>query len=157
MPSALDLFREQRDAADHAHQRLTDVAALLVELRQQATALASDKELRAVLRLEQSWLAQARQMVAEVRALREAERHRFWPGVARRWAVTAVLAVASAAAAGAGYGMTTARQEATEVATLRSRVAVADAIERRIQAMTAAERRQLERLIGGPTGTPGSQ
>ena len=34
MPNAIDLFREQREAADQVHARLTEISTLLWQLRQ---------------------------------------------------------------------------------------------------------------------------
>jgi hypothetical protein len=56
--------------------------------------------------------------VSEVRSFREQEMLRFWPGVFRRWIVALVFALASAAAAGAGYAWWT-RLYAAELAALR--------------------------------------
>jgi hypothetical protein len=67
MPNAIEMFREQGDAADRVHQRLVKVSGLLSQLNNQANALATDKDLRGVLREELQWLAEARQLVAEVR------------------------------------------------------------------------------------------
>ena len=103
MESALDTFRAQREAADQVHARLTEVAQLIEQLTKEVDAVTGNTELRAVLRDERDWLSQAQQLLAEVRHFREQERLRFWPGVWRRWALAATFALASAAAAGAGY------------------------------------------------------
>jgi len=50
MSSAIDVFREQREAADQVHARLTEISASLHQLRHQIDALALNDELRAVLR-----------------------------------------------------------------------------------------------------------
>lgn len=105
MPSALDAFRAQREAADQVHARLTEVAQLLEQLTKQVDAVACNAELRAVLREERDWLRQTQQLLADVRYFREQERLRFWPGVWRRWVLALVFALASAAAAGAGYAL----------------------------------------------------
>jgi hypothetical protein len=84
MANAIEMFREQRDAADRVHQRLVEVARLLAQLNQQANALATDKDLRAALREEKEWIAEARQLVADVRHFREWEDYR-WPIKLRRW------------------------------------------------------------------------
>src|SRR5919108_310376 len=94
MPSAIDVFREQREAADQVHEEMT----------------------------------------------------RFWPGVVGRWALALVFALASAAAAGAGYARVT-KPYAAEIAALRSRVGFADFVEHRVLTMTPAERRQFDTLI----------
>jgi hypothetical protein len=84
--------------------------------------------------------------VSEVRSFREQEMLRFWPGVFRRWIVALVFALASAAAAGAGYAWWT-RLYAAELAALRSRVGVVDFVEQRVLTMTPAERRQFDTLM----------
>ena len=71
---------------------------------------------------------------------------RFWPGVIRRWTVALVLALISAAAAGAGYAWWT-KPHAAELADLRSRVEFAKFVEHRVLTMTPTERRQLDALM----------
>jgi hypothetical protein len=71
---------------------------------------------------------------------------RFWPGVWRRWVLALVFALASAAAAGAGYAWVT-NPYASELATLRSRAEFASFVEHRVLMMTPAERRQFDTLI----------
>jgi hypothetical protein len=78
-------------------------SSLVAQLQRQATALATDKDLRDVLRDEQ-------QLVAQVRHFRESEDYR-WPAKLRRWLLTCLFALASAVAAGAGYGFFTHRSE----------------------------------------------
>ena len=84
MTSALDAFREQREAVEQMQARLVEVAALLSRLREQVELLAGHKELRAVLQREEHWLHRAERTVAEVRAWREEETRRFWPALIRR-------------------------------------------------------------------------
>jgi hypothetical protein len=146
MPSAIDVFREQRDAAEQLHGELVEISAVLGRLRQQVNSLALNEDLRKVLRDEQDWLTRAQLAVSEVRSFREQDMLRFWPGVIRRWAVALVFAVASAAAAGAGYAWWT-EPYAAELAALRSRVGFADFVEQRMLTMTSAERRQFDALM----------
>ena len=146
MPTALDTFRAQREAADGVYARLAEVSQLLDQLRGQADALARNDELRAVLQREQSWLDQAQRTIEEARRWRQAEMQRFWPGVWRRWALALVFALASAAAAGAGYALLT-KPYAKEVETLRSRAQFDSFVEHRVLTMTAAERRQFDALM----------
>ena len=80
MPSAIDVFREQRETAEQLHGRVQEIAALLGQVRQQVTALALNEDLRAVLREERDWLTRAQLAVSEVRSFREQEMLRFWPG-----------------------------------------------------------------------------
>ena len=77
MPSAIEMFRQQREAVEQLHQRLVEVSQLLDQLNRQAGALAGDKDFRAALREEQRWLADARQLVSEVRHFRQSEDHRW--------------------------------------------------------------------------------
>jgi hypothetical protein len=56
------------------------------------------------MRQEQSWLERAQVVVPEVRSFRREDALRFWPGVVRRWLVALLLALGSAAVAGASYG-----------------------------------------------------
>src|SRR5436190_395479 len=103
MPNAIDTFRAQREAADRVYERLQEISGLLAQVRKEVDAVAGNADLRALLQREQSWLAQAERTIAQVRAWREREAQRFWPGVARRWALAVVFALASAWAVGAGY------------------------------------------------------
>jgi len=146
MPSAIDVFREQREAADQVHARLTEISALLHQLRHQVDAVAKNEDFRTVLRDEHDWLQQAQLVASQVRAFREEDVLRFWPGVIRRWAIALVFAVASAAAAGAGYAWWT-KPYAAELEALRSRVGFADLVEHRVLTMTSAERRQFDTLM----------
>jgi predicted metal-dependent hydrolase len=146
MPTALDTFRAQREAADGVYARLIEVSQLLHQLRGQADALARNDELQAVLQREQSWLDQARRTIEEARRWRELEMRRFWPGVWRRWALALIFALASAAAAGAGYARIE-QPYAAEITALRSRMNFAEFIEHRVVTMTPAERRQFDTLM----------
>lgn len=146
MSSALEAFRAQREAVEDVRARLQEVGELLRALKGQADALAQDDALRRVLRDEQTWLARAEQTVAHVRAFREEEMRRFWPGVWRRWAIALVFALGSAAAFGAGYAWST-RPDEAELISLRSRVELLDFVARRVLTMTPAERRQFDALM----------
>jgi len=146
MPSTLDTFRAQREAAEQVQARLVEVADLLGRLRAQVDLLASNKDLRALLQEEQTWLLRTERAVANVRAWREQEARRFWPGVIGRWVLALAFALASAASAGAGYAWVT-RPYAAELAAMRSRVEFAEAISQRIVTMTPAERRQFDALM----------
>ena len=92
------------------------------------------------------WLARAEQTVARLRAFREEEMRRFWPGVWRRWAIKLVFAVGSAAAFGAGYAWSAHPYEA-ELTSLRSRVELLDIVAKRVLTMTPIERRQFDALM----------
>jgi hypothetical protein len=146
MPRAIDVFREQREAAEQLHTRVQEISALLDQVRQQVNALALNEDLRAALREEQDWLTRAQLAVSEVRSFREQDMLRFWPGVFRRWVVALVFALASAAAAGARYAWAT-KPYAVELAALRSKVGFADFLEHRVLSMTPAERRQFDALM----------
>lgn len=117
MPSALDTFRAQREAADGVYARLTEVSRLLHELCGQADALARHVALLKVLQQEQRWLDQAQRTIEEVRRWRELELQRLWPSVWRRRALALVFALAAAAATGAGYAWVT-KPYASEIASL---------------------------------------
>ncbi len=146
MSSALDAFRAQREAADAVHARLTEVATLLHELREETYALAKNEAFRKLLQDEQTWLVRAEHTIASIRRHREWEVHRFWPAVWRRWAVAMAFAVLTAVAAGAGYALI-AKPHQTELANLRVRVEFLDAVARRVLLMTPTERRQFDALM----------
>lgn len=146
MTNALDAFREQRVAAGQVYAVVRETAALISELQTQVKALSGMDELRALLQQEERWLRETERTVAEVRRLREEEMRRLRPAVMRRWALGLVFALVSAAAAGAGYAWVTQPHEA-ELAALRSRMEFTELVERRIVAMTPAERRQFDALM----------
>jgi hypothetical protein len=147
MANALEVFRQQREAAEQVRVTLLEVAGLLHSLRQQANALAGDADLRAVLRGEREWLAEAQRAVAAVRELREGEQRRHsWPAVRGRWAVVLAIAVLCAYAAGAGYATITS-PNARELSDLRARAAFGDEIARRLQSLTISELRQFDSLM----------
>ena len=152
MSSALDAFRAQKEAADGIHARLTDVAALLRTLQQETQALASNKALGKLLDEEQRCLSKAEHVIDKMRHHREWEVQRFWPAVWRRWAVAALFAVLTALASGAGYAWV-ARPYEAELAALRSRVELLDAVAQRVLTMTPTERRQFDALMKWNTPT----
>jgi hypothetical protein len=86
-------------------------------------------------------------LVAEVRHFRQSEDHR-WPAKLRRWVLMCLFAVASAMAAGAGYGVLT-RTDLEDESSLRRCAAFADSILERLDAMTPTEQRQFDRLMKG--------
>ena len=127
MPNAIEMFRAQRDAADQVHARLTDVAGLLNELQMRRSShVAGNRQLRDVLH-ERADAGGAHGDPADCRSDTSASRRSrgIWPAVWRRWVLALVFALASAAAAGAGYAWAT-RPYAAELDTLRSRAALAD-------------------------------
>ena len=146
MPNALDAFRAQREAADNVYARLVEITDLFARVQSQADAVTANAELRALMRQEQTWLERLQAAIADVRRFREQERRRFWPGVWRRWVLALGFALVAAAAAGAGYAWAT-RPYAAELAELRSRVQLADAIARRTMTMSPTERRQFDALM----------
>jgi hypothetical protein len=148
MPSAIDVFREQREVAEQLHTRVQEISVLLDHVRQQVNALALNDDLRTMLRQEQDWLTRAQLAVSEVRSFREQDMLRFWPGIVRRWAVALLFALASAAAAGAAYAWVT-KPYAAEVDALRARMEFVEFVERSVVTMTPAERREFDALMKG--------
>jgi hypothetical protein len=59
MASAIDMFREQREAAEQLRVRVQEIGAFLGQLRQQVNTLALNEGLRTLLREEQDWLTRA--------------------------------------------------------------------------------------------------
>jgi hypothetical protein len=149
MPSALDTFRAQQEAADAVYARLLDVGRLVADLRQQADALQPTDELKHLLEREERWLREARQAVTEVQRWREDEAHRFWRGVVARWLVAAVFAIAAAAAAGASYAAFS-RPYESELEQLRNEAALGRFVEQEALKMSAAERKQFDALMRWP-------
>jgi hypothetical protein len=146
MASALEEFRAQREAVEEVSRRLAEVANLLQALRQEATELAQNQGLRKLLEEEQKWLFRAEAVIEKGRYAREHEVHRYWPGVWRRWAMAVALALATAVAAGVGYVWAEQPYE-SELAILRARVDLGDAVARRVLQMTPGERRQFDQLM----------
>ena len=146
MSNALDMFREQQDAARQVHAQLVQVAALLGQVQAQAAGLVNDRDLRDVLRDERTWLDAAQRTIAEAKRWREQEQRRYWPGVAYRWIMALAFALLSAVAVGTGYAWI-AKPYAIEFETLRPRAELGLLVEQRMNTMTPAERRALDALM----------
>ena len=146
MSNALDMFREQQDAARQVHAQLVQVAALLGEVQAQAAGLVNDRDLRDALRDERTWLDAAQRTIAEAKRWREEEQRRYWPGVAYRWITALAFALLSAVAVGSGYAWI-AKPYAIELETLRPRAELGLLVEQRMNTMTASELRQLDALM----------
>ena len=151
MSNALDMFREQQDAARQVHAQLVEVSALLGRLQTQAAGIANDRNLREVLREERTWLEAAQRTVADARRWREEEQRRYWPGVAYRWTTALAFALLSALAVGTGYAWI-AKPYVAELDALRPRAELGLLLEQRMNTMTPAEQRQLDRLMGWKRG-----
>jgi hypothetical protein len=149
MPSALDMFRAQQQAAEAVYAQLQAVAALLADLRKQVDILQRSDELRQLLERQERWLIEARQTVTQVQWARENDMHRFWRGVVVRWVIAAVFAIAAAASAGGGYAAFT-KPHDHEPKQLRSQAAFGRFVEQRALSMSAAERRQFDALMRWP-------
>jgi hypothetical protein len=146
MTNALDVFREQQDAARQVHAELVQVALLMERLRAQVAGIANDRDLREVLREERAWLDTAERTIADVRQWRIEELQRYWPGMAYRWITALAFALLSAVAVGTGYGWI-AKPYATELDALRPHAELGQLVEQRMTTMTPAERRQLDALM----------
>ena len=146
MGNALDAFRAQREAVDQLHARIAEISGLLALVRREVDALSGSEPLRTLLKVEVGWLEQTQRTVREVRAWREQEARRFWPGVVRRWAVAGLFALASAAVAAGSYAWVT-HPYAEELGALRLRMDFKTAVEERFLNMTPVERRQFDALM----------
>ena len=149
MPTALDTFRAQQDAADAVYARLVEVAGLLRDLRRQTDALERTDDLKQLLEREERWLTETRRTVIEVQRWRENDAHRFWRGVVSRWLIAAIFAVGAATAAGGGYAAVT-RPYDGELKQLRDQAAFGRFVEQRALSMSAVERRQFDALMRWP-------
>jgi len=149
MSSALEAFRAQREIVNEIHARVVETSERLRVVDAQTNAIAKNPALRDLLRDESRWLEEARRTIAEVRLLREQELRRFWPGVWRRWTVALVFALAAAWAFGAGQVWAN-RPHERELASLRDRVELLDAVAQRLITMTPNERRQFDELMKRP-------
>jgi hypothetical protein len=145
------MFREQQEAARQVHAQLVEVSVLLGQLQAQAAGIASDRNLREVLREERTWLEAAQRIIADARRWREEEQRRYWPGVAYRWITALAFALLSAVAAGTGYAWI-AKPYAAELDALRPRAELGLLLEQRMNTMTPAEQRQLDTLMGWKRG-----
>ena len=148
MSNALEMFRQQREAVEALHEDVTRVGTAIAQMRADLDALARHETLRTVMAEEQRWLQRTEDAVRQVRAWREQDARSYWPGVATRWLVAAVFALADAASAGVGYAWAV-KPYAAENAYLRVRQDFAESLERRMLQMTPAERRQLDSLLKG--------
>ena len=77
MANALDVFREQQDAARQMHAQLVEVAVLIERLQAQIAGIANDRDLREVLREERLWLEAAKRATDDVRRWHEEEARRY--------------------------------------------------------------------------------
>lgn len=146
--SALDTFRAQQEAVDAIHRGLQDVAVLLHRMNTSVDALANDAKLKELLTREENWLGEAQKTVEEVSAWRAREARQLWPRIGRR-IIAVIFAVASAAAAGAGYAWIT-KPYAAEISDLKARMDFAEYVERRVISMTPVQRRQFDALMEWP-------
>lgn len=153
MPSALDTFRAQQEAADAVYARLQDVAGLLNDFRKQVDALQRTDELKQLLEREERWLTEARQTVITVERWRENDARRFWRGVVVRWLVVAVFAIAAAAAAGGVYAAYT-KPFDRELEQLRDQAAFGRFVEQRAMNMSVSERHAFDVLMRWPHPPP---
>ena len=146
MGNTLDVFKAQQLAVERVHARLTEVAALVASLKTQVDELRLGQELRQTLEAEQAWLANTNELLRDVRTwrdgeLRQARRTQRW-----RWLLPLAFALAASVATGAGLVWAW-HPYAAEFARLQAHAALADQLESRVAAMTAAEREQFERLM----------
>ena len=146
MSNALDMFREQLEAARQVHAQLVEVAALLEQLQARVAGIANDRDLREVLRVERTWLESAQRTVADARQWREEERRRYWPGVAYRWITALAFALLSAVAVRSGYAWI-AKPFAAELEAIRPQAELGLFLEHRMSTMTRTERRELDALM----------
>jgi hypothetical protein len=77
MTNALDVFREQQDAARQVHAQLVEVAVLIERLQTEVAGIANDRELREVLREERLWLEAAQRATDDARQWRIEEQRRY--------------------------------------------------------------------------------
>jgi hypothetical protein len=152
MPNALDMFKALREAAEALHAKLTEVAAQVSSLQQGLDHLALDTTLKETLKAEQAWLTKVQELLQQEQAFRESQFERFRPSILWRWVLACAFALATMGATGAGY-VWAARPYKAELTQLRDQAALADLIERRLAAMTPAERQQFERLMKLPGKT----
>ena len=149
MGNTLDFFKAQQHAVERVHVRLTEVAAPVASLKAQVDELRLGQELRQTLEAEQAWLARTHDLLHEVQRwrdgeLRQARRVQRW-----RWVMPFAFALAASFATGAGL-MWAWRPYAAEFARVQAQAALAERVESRVAAMTAAERQQFERLMKPP-------
>ena len=147
MDNALDAFRAQQVVAERLYEQLVKVESLVRQLRGQVDAVAHHQELRALLTAQEGWLARSTQLVGEVHRLRELDRLQYRPGIVRRWIVALGFALASAAAAGAGYGWVAEPYTPASWMRCGARPTSGDSWRTRRLAMTPSRRRQLDTLL----------
>jgi len=146
MANALDMFKALREATDALHATLTDLTAHVSSLQQGLDHLSLDTTLKETLKAEQAWLSKVEELLEKEQAFRQSQFEHFRLSILWRWVLACAFALAAMGAAGAGY-VWAARPYKAELAQLRDQAASADLIERRLAAMTPAERQQFERLL----------
>ena len=146
MGNALDMLKAQQQAVDGVCTRLTEVAAVVADLRRQIDALRVGDDLRRTLETEQQWLARTDRLLRDVRHWRDHEYRKARRAVRVRWVLPCVFALATSAATGAAL-LWAWRPYAAELARLRTRAEFGELVESRVTAMTAIERQEFERLL----------
>ena len=149
MGSALDVFKAQQQAVEDLYSRLTEVAALVSELKKQVDALRVADDLKDTLEAEHAWLARLHDLLRDVQSWRERELRQVRRTMLWRWSVAVVFALTASAATGAGL-LWAWQPYASEIADLRSQAKFAEFVERRMAQMTAGERQEFERLMRSP-------
>jgi len=146
MRNALDTFKAQQAAVEALHVRLTEVAALVADLAARVEGLRLGGDLKATLDAEHRWLAKTEDVLRDVQRWREREARAFRRSAVWRWSTAVAFSLAVSTASGAGFVW--ARQlYGAELERLQAQAALADLIERRVDAMTPSERQQFERLM----------
>jgi hypothetical protein len=146
MGNALDVFRAQQQAVDDLHSRLTEVAALLSDLKKEVAVLGVSDDLKHTLEAEHAWLARLHDLLGDVQSWRGCEFRRMRRTMLWQWGLVITFALAASAASGAGF-LWASQPYASELASLRSEAKFAEFVERRVAQMTALERQQFERLM----------
>jgi len=150
MANALDTFKAQQKAVEALLARLTDVVAVVSDLTARVEDLRRGGELKATLEAEQRWLARTQDVLRDVRQWQERESRELRLTALWRWTKAIAFAFAVATASSAGF-MWARQLYAVELERLQSQAALADVVERRVTAMTPAEREQFERLMKLPS------
>jgi hypothetical protein len=149
MRNTLDVFKAQQQAVEELYSRLTEVAALVCDLKKQVDALRVTEDLKQTLEVETAWLARLNDLLRDVQFWRERELRQMRRTILWRWTLVVTFALVASAASGAGF-LWAWDPYASELASLRSEVKFAHFMEMRVAEMTAAERLEFDRLIKPP-------
>src|SRR4051812_24810029 len=98
MRNTLDVFKAQQQAVEELYSRLTEVAALVCDLKKQVDALRVTEDLKQTLEVETAWLARLNDLLRDVQFWRERELRQMRRTILWRWTLVVTFALVASAA-----------------------------------------------------------